>query len=618
MSDYQDITGTRVKYLTSDPTLESSYEGQIWYNSTTGINKALVGIKAFASGGTVPTRFYYPGAVGGTTDTLGIAGVGPSPQPAHNLCIEYSGFSWSAQPNLNTNRRAPYTFGTSTSCVASGGDYSPASPTLTQATEEWNGSSWTSVTNMPNNQGSFGAASGTLTAGLVYGGYGNPQDTSAKTVSYDGTNWTDLSSPGSDVVTGRNFTRGGGGTQTAAIFSGGNPTTGNTETFDGSSWSEQNNMSLARYGSGFIGTQTSGLYMGGAGAPGRTGVTEDWDGSVWSTTVSMATARNGTIHSKSGNASAAIVAAGYTGTAYPTTTEEYNSNINAITKAAWASGGNVGTARRALWGCGTQTAGLIFGGYEDPAVSAKTEEYNGSTWSEQNDLGTPGYHLAGCGTQTAGLAFARGSGTPTMPYTEEYNGTSWSEQNDMGTARYVSCGFGLQTAAVCVGGGPATTTMNDTEEYDGTSWTAGNNFPTTIYGMGGCGTQTAGLTCGGYSPAAPNANTTITGEYDGTNWTTGGAMVTAIQGNFASGSQTDAVQFGGVNPAPSITADSSIYNGSSWSTTAPMSTARNSLAGSGTTGSSAFAASGGTPNKNDTEEFTGGTETITASTLTTS
>ena len=45
MSDYQDITGTRVKYLTSDPTLESSYEGQIWYNSSTGVNKAVVAIE---------------------------------------------------------------------------------------------------------------------------------------------------------------------------------------------------------------------------------------------------------------------------------------------------------------------------------------------------------------------------------------------------------------------------------------------------------------------------------------------------------------------------------------------------------------------------------------------
>ena len=76
---------------------------------------------------------------------------------------------------------------------------------------------------MPNEQGSFGASSGILTAGIVYGGYGNPQSTSTRTVAYDGTNWTAYPTPGGDTNDAGNFTRGGGGTQTAAIFSGGSP-----------------------------------------------------------------------------------------------------------------------------------------------------------------------------------------------------------------------------------------------------------------------------------------------------------------------------------------------------------------------------------------------------------
>ena len=85
MAEYESIHGTRVKYLSSDPTLNTTTAGEVWYNSTSGTNKALVNIKAFSAGGTVPTTFYYPGGVGGQTDTLGIAGVGPSPQPAHTL-----------------------------------------------------------------------------------------------------------------------------------------------------------------------------------------------------------------------------------------------------------------------------------------------------------------------------------------------------------------------------------------------------------------------------------------------------------------------------------------------------------------------------------------------------
>ena len=49
MSDYQDITGTRIKYLSSDPTLQSSLEGQVWYNSTTGANKALINAEVQAA-----------------------------------------------------------------------------------------------------------------------------------------------------------------------------------------------------------------------------------------------------------------------------------------------------------------------------------------------------------------------------------------------------------------------------------------------------------------------------------------------------------------------------------------------------------------------------------------
>jgi hypothetical protein len=34
MTTYSDIRGYRVKYLASDPTLNTSTEGQVWYNST--------------------------------------------------------------------------------------------------------------------------------------------------------------------------------------------------------------------------------------------------------------------------------------------------------------------------------------------------------------------------------------------------------------------------------------------------------------------------------------------------------------------------------------------------------------------------------------------------------
>jgi len=73
--------------------------------------------------------------------------------------------------------------------------------------------------------------------------------------------------------------------------------------------------------------------------------------------------------------------------------EENNLNINAITTAAWASGG-----------AGTQTAGLIFGatstnGTTIPGVKL-SESYNGTSWTTVNSLNTGRGAISGAGTQT--------------------------------------------------------------------------------------------------------------------------------------------------------------------------------------------------------------------------
>jgi len=56
-------------------------------------------------------------------------------------------------------------------------------------------------------------------------------------------------------------------------------------------------------------------------------------------------------------------------------TEEYDGT-------SWSSGGNLGTARAYLAGCGTQSAGLCMGGYvsSNPGSNV-TEEYTGGTGS---------------------------------------------------------------------------------------------------------------------------------------------------------------------------------------------------------------------------------------------
>ncbi len=108
------------------------------------------------------------------------------------------------------------------------------------------------------------------------------------------------------------------------------------------------------------------------------------------------------------------------------------------------------------------------------------------------------YDLAGCGTQSAGLSFG-GRDTGNRNTTEEYNGTSWSAGGNLNTARRGLAGAGTQSLGISIGG-RTTKEVGTTEEYNGTSWSAGGNLNTARYYLGACGADsTAGLSFGGYT-----------------------------------------------------------------------------------------------------------------------
>jgi hypothetical protein len=112
---------------------------------------------------------------------------------------------------------------------------------------------------------------GTQTAGLAFGG--GPSITGA-TEEYNGTTWA--TSPGS-LNTARRLL-GGAGIQTAALAFGGDipPNTGATEEYDGTSWTTSpGSLNTARNSLAGCGTQTAGLAFGGSPT---TGATEEWLG----------------------------------------------------------------------------------------------------------------------------------------------------------------------------------------------------------------------------------------------------------------------------------------------------------------------------------------------------
>jgi hypothetical protein len=104
------------------------------------------------------------------------------------------------------------------------------------------------------------------------------------------------------------------------------------------------------------GLQTAALGFGGFTTV-ITAATEEYNGTSWSNTTSMTTARQ-----KLAGAGTQTAGLGFGGltTVNVANTEEFNFSSLITVPAAWASGGNMGTARRNLAGAGTQTAGLRF------------------------------------------------------------------------------------------------------------------------------------------------------------------------------------------------------------------------------------------------------------------
>ena len=90
---------------------------------------------------------------------------------------------------------------------------------------------------------SFVGDAGTQTAGLIFGGTpGNPT-IYANTESYNGTSWTELND-----LPATNSSLAGAGTQTSAIAAGGNPpVTANAFSWNGTSWTSTPSLNQARF-----------------------------------------------------------------------------------------------------------------------------------------------------------------------------------------------------------------------------------------------------------------------------------------------------------------------------------------------------------------------------------
>jgi hypothetical protein len=119
----------------------------------------------------------------------------------------WNGTNWTEVNDLN-NSTSTIGFGTQTAAIGSG-----------TTTEQWNGTSWTEINDL-NTPRSDGAAAGTVSDGLLFGGSPEPAG-SALTEEWNGVSWTETS----DLNTGR-YAIGGavqGSTSASLAFGGGSP-----------------------------------------------------------------------------------------------------------------------------------------------------------------------------------------------------------------------------------------------------------------------------------------------------------------------------------------------------------------------------------------------------------
>tara|TARA_R100001594_G_scaffold83514_1_gene118110 strand:+ start:40 stop:1038 length:999 start_codon:yes stop_codon:yes gene_type:complete len=278
----------------------------------------------------------------------------------------------------------------------------------------------------------------------------------------------------------------------------------------GAAWESGGDLNTLRGAVRGQGTQTAALAVGGNTPSAPTGVTESYDGTSWSEQPDLNTARHTGGVSQAGSQTAAFYAGGDHNTSgKQNATEEYDGS-------SWTNGNNYPLSAT-IGGTGTVTAGLGFGGYlpgTGELYKHDTSEYDGTNWTAGGDMPVERNEINGVGTQTATLAAGGiGSGSPgTFNNSATYDGSSWTATNNLHTASSSGGMFGTQTVAFLFGGrsAPGGSILTTNQSWDGTSWSQSPATLTTARtNMAAVGQSgTAGLAGGG------NPNMATTEEYN--------------------------------------------------------------------------------------------------------
>ena len=604
MSTYREIVGKKIKEVSSDPS--SGTAGEMWWNSTTGTFRGPAILKGFTAGSNKINATQGDG-FGITQNAMGsVQQLNPSsPTPAKITTELYNGSGWSSGPNRSDGLLTRGGGGPQTAAIAVGG-YTNSPFTTYNTTEEYNGTSWTAGGNLGTASYTFGGVFGISGSAMGFTARNPGPSLSGATEEYNGTAWTGGGAIGT-TVTSTNAS----GAQDSAVIAGGIVSSADSKTawtYNGSSWTSISNMANDKF-SGASSGQTDSDYIifGGSTEPpsGDINKCESWNGTSWTEETNTPYSFN-----SGGSGSAASTATVFFGgSPEPSNglnTVEWNVSTDAVTAAAWASGGTVPYTSRQNMSFGTQTAALNCGGYTTTTLNTAAE-YDGASWTASPALNVAARMGGVAGTTGAGLQF--GGIQPPGTYNtnvQTWNGSAWANNPlNLSVGTYGLMGCGTQTAALKVGGeNPGGGNYTSSEEYDGEGWTAGGALPEAKYVGAGNGIQTSAIITGG-SPSGTN-----TFEYNGSSWTAGGSLMTSRPGTQAGSAGADSdsnIVFGG---GPALTTTEG-YDGTAWSTRPSLGTGRGSTNGNGIA-TAGLMVSGGPPSGTTTatEEFTGQTTSV--------
>ena len=279
-------------------------EGQLYFNSTTNTFKETITDMAgatWASSTAINTARQSGGNAGTATSAIFISG---TPTPA--AVEEWNGSSWSEKAELNTARITGGSTGfTGTEAIYAGGESSGPTANV----ETWDGSSFTETTDVPVSvraSNMFGSSTASVLTG---GATGSPGATSSTSLLWNGSSWTSITEMGTD----RNVGMEAGISTLGIIATGGydpGQTINNVEEWNGSSWTEVSEVNTARaYGiSSIAASYDSYIICSGApidASPLRAN-TEFWNGSSWTELADLSSAARSSGGAGSSSASALI------------------------------------------------------------------------------------------------------------------------------------------------------------------------------------------------------------------------------------------------------------------------------------------------------------------------